>query len=150
MNCASPLCTGGAGRKTGHSADQIVRDLAKLLFTHQVYKNYPVEFVEKKRYAELTRWLGKLTTVDLTNVNMEGVKSLDEWLTRLDNAGMFVFHSTGTSGKLSFFPRSQVEKEAGLNPPITFLEAFQPRHPLDPPAGVPGRATVPAGRRPCD
>ena len=55
-------------------------DLAKLLFTHQVYKNYPMEFVEKKRYAELTRWLGKLTTVDLSNVNMEGIKSLDEWL----------------------------------------------------------------------
>ncbi|MBI1793389.1 MAG: hypothetical protein HYR70_04270 [Chloroflexi bacterium] len=100
--------------------------LAAILFTHQVYKNYPFAFIENKQFAELTRWLNKLTTHDLSTVNMQGVNTIDEWLSRLDEAGMFVFHSTGTSGKLSFFPRSQTEKKAWVDGTYAFLEAFVP------------------------
>lgn len=100
--------------------------LATILFTHQVYKNYPFAFIERKLFTELTRWLNKLTAHDLSTLDMRGVDTIDEWLTRLDNAGMFVFHSTGTSGKLSFFPRSQMEKEAWVEGTYTFLEAFMP------------------------
>lgn len=100
--------------------------LATILFTHQVYKNYPFAFIERKLFTELTRWLNKLTSHDLSSLDMRGVNTIDEWLTRLDEAGMFVFHSTGTSGKLSFFPRSQTEKEAWVEGTYTFLEAFMP------------------------
>jgi hypothetical protein len=100
--------------------------LATILFTHQVYKNYPFAFIERKQFTELTRWLNKLTTHDLSALDMRGVNSIDEWLERLDEAGMFVFHSTGTSGKLSFFPRSQTEKEAWIEGTYAFLEAFMP------------------------
>ena len=100
--------------------------LATILFTHQVYKNYPFAFIERKLFTELTRWLNKLTSHDLSMLDMRGVNTIDEWLTRLDEAGMFVFHSTGTSGKLSFFPRSQTEKEAWVEGTYTFLEAFMP------------------------
>ena len=100
--------------------------LATILFTHQVYKNYPFAFIERKLFTELTRWLNKLTAHDLSSLDMRGVNTIDEWLTRLDEAGMFVFHSTGTSGKLSFFPRSQTEKEAWVEGTYTFLEAFMP------------------------
>ena len=34
---------------------------------------------------------------------------MDEWLERLDSAGMILGHTSGTSGKLSFIPRSQTE-----------------------------------------
>jgi len=100
--------------------------LATILFTHQVYKNYPFAFIERKLFTELTRWLNKLTAHDLSSLDMRGVNTIDEWLTRLDEAGMFVFHSTGTSGKLSFFPRSQTEKESWVEGTYTFLEAFMP------------------------
>ena len=100
--------------------------LATILFTHQVYKNYPFAFIERKLFTELTRWLNKLTAHDLSGLDMRGVNTIDEWLTLLDEAGMFVFHSTGTSGKLSFFPRSQTEKEAWVEGTYTFLEAFMP------------------------
>lgn len=100
--------------------------LATILFTHQVYKNYPFAFIERKQFAELTRWLNKLTAHDLSSLDLRGVNTIDEWLERLDEAGMFVFHSTGTSGKLSFFPRSQVEKEAWIEGTYAFLEAFMP------------------------
>mgnify|MGYP007022260395 FL=1 len=97
-----------------------------MLFTHQVYKNYPFAFIERKLFTELTRWLNKLTAYDLSTLDMRGVNTIDEWLARLDEAGMFVFHSTGTSGKLSFFPRSQTEKEAWVEGTYAFLEAFMP------------------------
>ncbi|HAX69145.1 MAG TPA: hypothetical protein PK152_04905 [Anaerolineales bacterium] len=100
--------------------------LATILFTHHVYKNYPFAFIERKLFTELTRWLNKLTAHDLSSLDMRGVNTIDEWLTRLDEAGMFVFHSTGTSGKLSFFPRSQTEKEVWVEGTYTFLEAFMP------------------------
>ena len=100
--------------------------LATILFTHQVYKNYPFAFIERKQFTEMTRWLNKLTTHDLSKLDMRGVNSIDEWLERLDDAGMFVFHSTGTSGKLSFFPRSQTEKEAWIEGTYAFIEGVIP------------------------
>ena len=100
--------------------------LATVLFTHQVYKNYPFAFIERKQFVELTRWLNKLTAHDLSSLDVHGVTTIDGWLERLDEAGMFVFHSTGTSGKLSFFPRSEVEKEAWVEGTYAFLEAFMP------------------------
>jgi hypothetical protein len=100
--------------------------LATILFTHQVYKNYPFAFIERKQFQELTRWLNKLTAHDLSTLDMRAVSTIDEWLERLDDVGMFVFHSTGTSGKLSFFPRSQIEKSAWVEGTYAFLEAFMP------------------------
>jgi len=112
--------------KQGVSHVQDFDILAALLFTHQVYKSYPFALIEEKRFDDLTRWLGKLTSHDLSDLDMSGVNSMDEWLARLDQTGMFVFHSTGTSGKLSFFPRSQTEKEAWVEGTYTFMEAFMP------------------------
>jgi hypothetical protein len=40
---------------------------------------------------------------------LDGATSVDSWLDRLDEYGMIVGHSTGTTGKLSFIPRSQTE-----------------------------------------
>jgi hypothetical protein len=100
--------------------------LAMMLFTHQTYKNYPLSLIEKKQFDQLTHWLDKLTAHKLTRVDMGEVGSIDEWLQCLDEAGMFIFHSTGTSGQLSFFPRSQTEKEAWIESNYTFLESFMP------------------------
>jgi hypothetical protein len=40
---------------------------------------------------------------------MDDVDSVDKWIDRLDSHGMIMLHSTGTTGKLSFLPRSQTE-----------------------------------------
>jgi len=60
--------------------------LATILFTHQVYKNYPFAFIERKQFVELTRWLNKLTAHDLSSINLRGVTTIDQWLERLDEA----------------------------------------------------------------
>jgi hypothetical protein len=82
---------------------------APLLFDHRVYKSYPVSLIEKRQFDRLTAWLRRLTTHDLTAVPLYGVRSVGSWLERLDEHGMIMLHSTGTTGKLSFLPRSRQE-----------------------------------------
>ncbi|MFT3865091.1 MAG: hypothetical protein QM729_12520 [Solirubrobacterales bacterium] len=82
---------------------------APLLFDHRVYKSYPISIVERRQFDRLTGWLQRLTTHDLGAVPLAGVDSVDAWLERLDDNGMIMLHSTGTTGKLSFIPRSRSE-----------------------------------------
>jgi hypothetical protein len=86
-----------------------IEDAVLVFFDHRVYKSYPLSLLEKRQYDRLTRWMRRLTVHDLTKVPLEGVRSVDAWLDRLDDNGMIVGHSTGTTGKLSFIPRSQTE-----------------------------------------
>lgn len=85
-------------------------DLAPLIFAHTVYKSYPTSYIEKNRYDRMTKWLNGLTTVDLSEVDVEGIDSVDGWLDALDvQTPLRVFHTSGTSGKLSFVPRTSEE-----------------------------------------
>jgi hypothetical protein len=83
-------------------------DVVPLLFPHTVYKSYPLSFLERGRFDALTRWLGGLTSIDLRHVDLVGVTSIDQWLQRLDDqTPLMVNHTFGTSGKLSFIPRTK-------------------------------------------
>lgn len=87
-----------------------LNDLAPLIFAHTVYKSYPTSFIERNRYDRMTKWLNGLTALDLSGVDVEGVDSVDGWLDALDaQTGLRVFHTSGTSGKLSFVPRTKEE-----------------------------------------
>jgi hypothetical protein len=100
-----------------------LNDITPLLFTHRVYKSYPISLIDKKKFKALTLWFDKLTTVDLKDVDVKGIKTIDGWMDRMDEAGMFMCHSTGTTGKLSFFPRSQVERKFSTEGQYRWLEA---------------------------
>ncbi|TAL04266.1 MAG: hypothetical protein EPO08_01795 [Rhodospirillaceae bacterium] len=83
-------------------------DMAPLLFEHNVYKTYPVSLLAKQRYDQLTQWLGRLTTHDVSGVDVSKCKSIDEWLMTLQAATpLDVATSSGTSGTMSFFPKSK-------------------------------------------
>lgn len=92
-----------------------LNDAAKLLFQHSVYKSYPVSFIEKGRFDRLTKWLDGLTTVDLSNLDVDGVEGIDDWIDILDKqTAVRIVHSSGTSGKLSFLPRSTAETDLSI------------------------------------
>lgn len=79
-----------------------------LLFQHSVYKSYPLGLLERNRFDQLTRWLGGLTTVDLSAARVDDCESIDEWLDVLDaQTELRVAHSSGTTGAMSFIPRSR-------------------------------------------
>ena len=86
-----------------------VEDLLPVSFDHRVLKNYPIQIIENRDFAKLTTWLDKLTAHDLTQVDLTGLKTIEEWLGRLEAYGMLVTYSSGTTGKLSFVPRSRDE-----------------------------------------
>jgi hypothetical protein len=96
----------------GVSTIDRLEDLVPLLFQDSVYKSYPVSLIEKNRFDLLTKWLDGYTTLDLRQVDMTECKSIDRWLEHLDaQTQMRVIHTSGTSGKLSFIPRSATEDE---------------------------------------
>lgn len=101
--------------KQGVDKIDSLEDALPLFFDHRVYKTYPLSLLEKRQFAPLTKWLDRLTTHDLTQMSLEDLDSVDSWLDRLDDFGMIVGHSTGTTGKLSFIPRSNTEWPSWAN-----------------------------------
>ncbi|BDB44205.1 MULTISPECIES: hypothetical protein [Mycobacterium] len=85
-------------------------DVVPLLFDHAFYKSYPASLIDRKRFADLTRWLSRLTTVDLTGFDAGECRCLDDWFMQLDaQTPLRVCHSSGTSGSFSLVPWSQAE-----------------------------------------
>src|SRR3546814_615000 len=71
-------------REQGIEEIRTLEDLAPLLYPHTVYKSYPISYLERARFDKLTKWLGGLTTVDISNVDASGIESIDDWLDLLD------------------------------------------------------------------
>jgi hypothetical protein len=88
-------------------------DITPLCLPHTTYKSYSAAHVEAGRYDRMTRWLSGLTAHDLARVDLAGVDSLEGWLAALDDqTPLRLLTSSGTSGKMSFFPRSVPEESA--------------------------------------
>ncbi|WP_436017633.1 hypothetical protein, partial [Phenylobacterium sp. LjRoot219] len=116
-----------------------LEDVLPVCFDHRVLKNYPIQIIENRDFAKLTSWLGKLTAHDLSKVDLAGLTTIEQWLGRLEAYGMLVTYSSGTTGKLSFVPRSYDEfgawrahffsvnrASSGVDPHTTKLETFFP------------------------
>jgi hypothetical protein len=105
-----------------------ISDIAQagpLLISHSVYKSYPLSVLENGRFDLLTRWLDKLTAHDLSKLDASPCGSIDEWIDFLDaNTDIRVKHSSGTTGKLSFVPRSVSEMDTVAKGFMRFFEGF--------------------------
>ena len=96
--------------KQGVDAINSLDDLAPLLFKQSVYSSYPLSWIEKGDYGRMTRWLAKLTAVDLSAVNLAGVELIEEWLNAIeDQTPLTICFSAATNGKMIFLPRSKDE-----------------------------------------
>jgi hypothetical protein len=107
-------------------------DLALLSFPHTIYKSYSVSSVENNRYEQMTKWLQSLTTHDLSKADLTGCDNLDEWMKRLENATpLRPVTSSGTSGKISIFPRSALEEPYFLENFVRPLDPYPGEHSVD-------------------
>jgi hypothetical protein len=86
-----------------------LEDVLAVCFDHRVLKNYPLSIIENRDFPKLTAWLDKLTVHDLTKLDLGGITTIEQWLARLEAFGMLITYSSGTTGKLSFVPRSRDE-----------------------------------------
>jgi hypothetical protein len=86
-------------------------DVAPLFFPHTAYKSYPAALLDRKRFDLMTKWLQKLTPVDLSGIDCTGCDSIEEWIDRLDaGSALRVITSSGTTGTISILPK---DKEGG-------------------------------------
>jgi hypothetical protein len=93
-----------------------LEDLVPLLFNHTVFKSYPLSLLEKNRFDLLTRWFDRLTPIDLSGIDAGQCAGIDDWMTLMETQYPFkIFHTSGTSGKLSFIPRTTLEYDLWMN-----------------------------------
>lgn len=93
-------------------ACEIFDDLVPFLYVDSDYKSYDKSFLENKQFDKMTEWLDAFTSYDLSGVDMAGCDNLTQWCQRLsEQANIVICHSSGTSGTLSFIPRSQKDRE---------------------------------------
>ena len=86
-------------------------DLVPLLFAHTVYKSYPASFVEQGKWDRLLQWLNTLSVDHVTDVDVEGVNDVDDWIARLWEAGHMVLATSGSSGKCSFLNHTRGDSD---------------------------------------
>ncbi len=90
-------------------------DIVPLFFAHTAFKSYPAALLDKKRFDLMTKWLGKLTTHDLSKVDVRGCESIDEWIDRLDaQTPLEVITSSGTTGTISIIPKEKAGAIQGM------------------------------------
>src|SRR5262249_4725140 len=100
-------------------------DIVPLFFAHTAFKSYPAALLDKKRYDLMTKWLAKLTTHDLSKVDVGGCESIDEWIERLDaQTPLEVITSSGTTGTISIIPKEKAGAIQGME--LWKMVLFQP------------------------
>jgi len=96
-------------QEAGLSELKSFADLVPLLFAHTVYKSYPASFVENGRWSRMLQWMDTLSVAKVTDVDVEGVNDVDEFIDRLRAAGHMVLATSGTTGKNSFLNHKQAD-----------------------------------------
>jgi len=86
-------------------------DLVPLLFAHTNYKSYPEAFIDGGQWARMNLWLRTLSACPTEDIDVTGVRDVDEWIARARAAGHHLFASSGTSGKSSFLDQTARERD---------------------------------------
>lgn len=100
---------GMRARDAGLSEIASREDAVPLLLPHTAYKSYPESFLLNEKWDKLTRWLGTVSAHPTGNVDLAGVEGIDQWITRLQDAGHYVSCSSGTTGKSAMLNSSSVD-----------------------------------------
>lgn len=86
-------------------------DMVKVLFPHTAYKSYPESFLLGEKWDKLGRWLSTITPLAVPDIDPATVKDIDEWVDQLEQEGVFVSCSSGTTGKSAMLVASQQDMD---------------------------------------
>jgi hypothetical protein len=105
---------------------ETIDEIVPLLFEHTAFKSYPTSLIDRKRFDQLTRWLGKLTSHDLSGVDVSNCLGLDDWFAALEEqTPLMPCHSSGTTGTFSILPWSKAEWDTmGQISGVLYLQEF--------------------------
>jgi Acyl-protein synthetase, LuxE len=89
----------------GHvDVDDVGTLVDELLVGVGLFKSYDDALLERGDFAGLTAWTAEVSTLDPAP-RLDGVTGLDGWRARMQEAGVSVMVSSGTSGRPSLVPR---------------------------------------------
>jgi len=91
-----------------------------LMFSADIFKSYDQAWLDDGDFARMTRWLSGIFHRHI-DIDVSGVKTIDEWIERLGAAGVHVVYSSGTSGAFSFVPREKPDWELSRTANIACL-----------------------------
>ena len=91
-----------------------LEDLIPLLFAHSNYKSYSDTFISKGRWDLMNRWLNTLSATRVEGFDVEGLGDQDDWIDILQDNGHHMIVTSGTSGKSSFLPATEFDKDFSL------------------------------------
>lgn len=83
----------------------IYRGVDDALFTDDVFKSYDPRWLDDHDYSAMSAWLSNLHHRPIPAPRSPH-RSIDDWLEELETFGIRVVYSSGTSGMLSFVPRT--------------------------------------------
>lgn len=117
---------GKLAREQGISSVDDFDEALPLFFEHYVYKSYPPSLLWSGRFDTLTRFLGRLSTHDLSGVDTSGCTSIDSWLDALDEqTGLAPMTSSGTTGTMSIVPKAKNDLDVfGSTARISVVQDF--------------------------
>jgi len=120
-----PMLEKLADRQGIDSIDRL-EDVVPLLFEHTMYKSYPPQLLEESRFADINRWLGKLTVHDPAAVDVSACECLDDWIDAMDaESPLALCVTSGTTGTMSLMPHSKEEMDRHVRTyRMTYLQSF--------------------------
>jgi hypothetical protein len=92
----------------------------RLLVPDDIFKSYPQRFLDERRYDRMNEWVSGISSATI-RFDTDGIDDLDEWLARVEKAGLRLVFSSGTSGHVSFVPRDQATWEAFTGLPFLYI-----------------------------
>lgn len=87
---------------------QDFNDVIPLFFAHTAFKSYPASLLDNKQFDLMTQWLNKLTSYNISDIDLQGCHNIDDWIERLDQqTPLETITSSGTTGTISLIPKSK-------------------------------------------
>jgi hypothetical protein len=78
-----------------------------LMSTDDLFKSYNQRWLDDGDFTSMNAWLAQIYHKPV-EVDVRGIKSIDEWIEFMEKNGIRLLYSSGTSGNFSFVPRDQM------------------------------------------
>jgi len=86
---------------------------SELMSTDDIFKSYEPIWIDRADWKQMTTWLRKIFHGEIPG-DFTQVRTMEEWIQKLDENEVHVVCSSGTSGDYSFVPRDPLTRQAGM------------------------------------
>jgi len=100
--------------------DDILPIKKYLMSTDDIFKSYNQQWLDNKEFGKMNEWLGTIFH-ERINLDVDGIRTIDEWIDRLSAAGITLAYSSGTTGRFSFVPRCRLSWELFTSAPTCYI-----------------------------